>query len=182
MKQFTKTVSAVLLLAPLCLPANAAENQAPKPEQPMPGMNMQAGKGDMGGMGGMMNMQSGQGGMMNMQQGKGGMQGMGMGMMGGMSEEQMDQHLRMKQEHLLQMHELSNKILTATDPKEKELLKEQQLKLMKAHHAAMMAMMHGGMKMNMEPKNPKEQQQDVKEQQQDAPGPQDIQHLKHHKK
>jgi hypothetical protein len=126
MNYLSKTIAALCLSAPLGMGAFAAEEKAPPP-QPMPGMNMP--------------------------QGEGGMQGMGMmGMMGGMSEEQMDKHMRMKQEHMLQMHDLSNKILAATDPKEKQKLKDQQLKLMKNHHAQMMSMMHGGMGMGQGPK------------------------------
>ena len=59
-------------------------------------------------------------------------QGMGMGMMGGMTVEQKDQHLRAMQEHMLKMHDLSNQILAETDPAKKEQLKNQQLQLMKA--------------------------------------------------
>lgn len=63
--------------------------------------------------------------------------GMG-GMMGQMSEEQKEQHMKMMQEHLLSMHDLSNQILAEKDATKKELLKKQQLDLMKAHHAHMM--------------------------------------------
>jgi hypothetical protein len=129
MKYLSKTLAALVLTAPLYTGAFAAEEKAPPPPAPMPGMNMPHGEG--------------------------GMQGMGMGMMGGMSEEQMDQHMHMKQEHMLQMHDLSNKILAAADPKEKQKLKDQQLQLMKAHHDEMMKMMHGGMGM----KGPAEQKQ-----------------------
>jgi hypothetical protein len=59
-------------------------------------------------------------------------QGMG-GMMGGMTLEQKDQHLRAMQEHMLKMHELSNQILAEQDPAKKEQLKNQQLQLMKTH-------------------------------------------------
>jgi hypothetical protein len=59
----------------------------------------------------------------------------GMGMMGmGMSEE----HLRAMQEHMLQMHDLSNQILAEKDPAKQAQLKNQQLELMKAHQAKMM--------------------------------------------
>jgi len=57
----------------------------------------------------------------------------GMGMMGGMTEEQKDQHMRAMQEHILMMHDLSNQILAEKDPAKKEQLKNQQLQLMKAH-------------------------------------------------
>lgn len=62
----------------------------------------------------------------------------GMGMMGGMSEEQRDQHMRAMQEHMLAMHDLSNQILAEKDPAKKEQLKNQQLQLMKSHHSQMM--------------------------------------------
>ncbi|MDO9269687.1 MAG: hypothetical protein Q7T96_11340 [Methylobacter sp.] len=62
----------------------------------------------------------------------------GMGMMGGMTEEQKTQHMRTMQEHMLTMHDLSNQILSEKDPTKKEALKNQQLELMKSHHAQMM--------------------------------------------
>ena len=65
-----------------------------------------------------------------------------MEIMGSMTEEQKDQHARAIQEHQLQMHDLSNKILAEQDPAKKEQLKNQQLSLMKAHHARMMAGHH----------------------------------------
>ena len=55
----------------------------------------------------------------------------GMGMMD-------DEHLKMMQDHILAMHDLSNKILAETDPAKKEQLKQQQRDLMKAHHHGMM--------------------------------------------
>ena len=61
----------------------------------------------------------------------------GMGMMG-MTEEQKTAHMRSMQEHILQMHDLSNQILSEKDAAKKEALKSQQLELMKAHHAQMM--------------------------------------------
>jgi hypothetical protein len=64
--------------------------------------------------------------------------GMGMGMMGDMTEEQMEQHLRSMQDHMLAMHDLSNQILAEKDAAKKEQLKNQQLQLMKAHRAQMM--------------------------------------------
>lgn len=66
------------------------------------------------------------------------MKEMGMGMMGGMTEEQKTEHMRNMQEHMLKMHDLSNQILSEKDPTKKEALKNQQLELMKAHHAQMM--------------------------------------------
>lgn len=62
----------------------------------------------------------------------------GMGMQGRMSDAERDQHLRMNQEHMLKMHDLSNRILSETDEKKKEQLKNEQLELMKAHHEQMM--------------------------------------------
>lgn len=46
-----------------------------------------------------------------------------------MSEKQ----LKAKQEHLLKMHELSNKIISARDSREKQRLMDEQLNLMKEH-------------------------------------------------
>jgi hypothetical protein len=70
------------------------------------------------------------------------MQGMGahhgMGMMGSMSEEQQNEHMRANQEHMLMMHDLSNQILAEKNPEKKEALKKQQLELMKTHHSQMM--------------------------------------------
>ena len=63
--------------------------------------------------------------------------GMG-GMMAGMSDEQKDKHLRGMQEHMLKMHDLSNRILAEKDSAKQELLKTEQIQLMKAHHAEMM--------------------------------------------
>ncbi len=65
------------------------------------------------------------------------MKEMGMGMMGGMTEEQKNEHMRTMQEHMLKMHDLSNQILSEKDTAKKEALKNQQLELMKAHHAQM---------------------------------------------
>ncbi len=65
------------------------------------------------------------------------MKGMGM-MMGNMTEEQQEQHLKMMQENMLMMHDLSNQILAEKDPAKKQALKKQQLDLMKAHHSEMM--------------------------------------------
>ena len=62
----------------------------------------------------------------------------GMGMMGGMTEQQQTEHMRSTQEHMLMMHDLSNQILAEKDAAKKESLKNKQLELMKAHHAQMM--------------------------------------------
>ncbi len=64
------------------------------------------------------------------------------GMMGNMTEEQQEQHLKAMQEHILQMHDLSNQILAEKDPAKKEQLKKQQRDLMKAHQDAMMKAHH----------------------------------------
>ena len=58
-------------------------------------------------------------------------QGIGTGAVGGMTLDQKDQHMRAMQEHMLMMHDLSNRILAETDPVKKEQLKNQQLQLMK---------------------------------------------------
>lgn len=65
------------------------------------------------------------------------------GMMGNMGGMMMtDEQLKKKQEHLLKMHEISGKILAATDPAEREKLKAEQIQLMreheKEHHKMMM--------------------------------------------
>lgn len=65
-----------------------------------------------------------------------------------------DEGLKERQEHLLQMHDLSNRILSAKDPKEKERLKEEQLQLMKSYELKHHQMMQRHMKKMME-KSPK---------------------------
>ncbi len=60
------------------------------------------------------------------------------GMKGQMSEEQKDARMRSMQEHMLTMHDYSNKILNETDPDKKQKLKDEQFELMKAHHMQMM--------------------------------------------
>ncbi|MFI3135682.1 MAG: hypothetical protein QX197_02785 [Methylococcaceae bacterium] len=64
----------------------------------------------------------------------------------GMTDEQREQHFRAKQEQDLIMHDLSNQILAEKDPAKKEQLKNQQLDLMKTHHAQMMEHHQGKMK------------------------------------
>ena len=61
-----------------------------------------------------------------------------------MSEEQMEQRARMMQDHMLQMHELMGKIEAATDPAEKEKLKQQQRDIIKQHMRVMLRMHPGG--------------------------------------
>jgi uncharacterized membrane protein len=68
--------------------------------------------------------------------------------MGNMDETKMMEHLKIRQEEMLKMHDLSNKILAETDPKKKQALKDQQLELIKADHMQMMSMHHQKM-MNM---------------------------------
>ena len=65
-----------------------------------------------------------------------------------MDESKMMEHLKMRQEQMLKMHDLSNKILAETDPNKKQALKDQQLELIKAEHMQMMSMHHQKM-MNM---------------------------------
>jgi len=68
--------------------------------------------------------------------------------MGKMDETKMMEHLKMRQDQMLKMHDLSNKILAETDPKKKQALKDEQLELIKAEHMQMMSMHHPKM-MNM---------------------------------
>lgn len=63
--------------------------------------------------------------------------------MGAMDPAKMTEHLKQKQEHMLMMHDLSNKILAEKDPQKQQALKDQQLELIKAHHMEMMSMHHG---------------------------------------
>lgn len=72
---------------------------------------------------------------------KAGMGGGKEGGMGDMDESKMMEHMKMRQEHDLKMHDLSNKILAETDPAKKQALKDQQIELMKSHHMHMMQMM-----------------------------------------
>ncbi|UOA10480.1 hypothetical protein [Methylobacter sp. S3L5C] len=65
--------------------------------------------------------------------------------MGTMDESKMMEHLKIKQEEILKMHDLSNKILAETDPKQKQVLKDQQLELIKAEYIQMMNMHHSKM-------------------------------------
>ncbi len=67
-----------------------------------------------------------------------------------MSPEQMDNHMRAMQEHMLTMHDYSDRILAEQDPEKKEKLKNEQLELMKAHHKQMMQ--HRQKMMNMHKK------------------------------
>jgi hypothetical protein len=100
---------AVLILFTVLSATSSAEDTQKMPPMPMKGMGMGMHQG-MGGMGGMMS---------------------------GMSEEQKDKHMQSMQEHMLKMHDLSNQILAEKDPAKKDVLKKQQLQLMKAHHAEM---------------------------------------------
>lgn len=63
-----------------------------------------------------------------------------------------DEGLRERQNHLLQMHDLSTRILSAKDPKEKERLKEEQLQLMKSYELKHHQMMQRHMKEMMDKK------------------------------
>lgn len=77
-----------------------------------------------------------------------------MGAMGTMGGGMMmsDDRLKQKQEHLLKMHELSDKIIAATDPKEKDRLKAEQLQLMKEHEKQHLMMMQQHMQEMMKNK------------------------------
>jgi hypothetical protein len=68
--------------------------------------------------------------------------------MANMDEAKMMEHLKIRQEEMLKMHDLSSKILAETDPKKKQALKDQQLELIKTEHKQMMSMHHSKM-MNM---------------------------------
>lgn len=118
-----KTFTAVILTAAFCLPAAHAE-QDPAPAKP--DTSSTASGHQMGAMG---NMGGGMGAMM-------------------MS----DDRLKQKQEHLLKMHELSDKIIAATDPKEKDRLKAEQLRLMKEHEKQHLMMMQQHMQEMMKNK------------------------------
>ena len=65
-----------------------------------------------------------------------------------MSEEQRDIHLRSMQAHMLMMHDYSNKILSEKNSKKKQILKDEQFELMKAHHIQMKAHREKMMKMH----------------------------------
>ena len=108
-------IPAALLAATLCCPA-FAEEAATKPVSPPAQPGHQMGGGGM------------------------------MGNMGNMGDMMMsEERLKKKQEFQLKMHELSGKILAATDTQERDRLKAEQLQLMKEHekehHMTMMQMM-----------------------------------------
>lgn len=63
----------------------------------------------------------------------------------GMGEEQRDAHLRKMQDHMLKMHDYMHQIRDAKDEKEKNSLKDEQLKLMKEHMKSMPGHGHGHM-------------------------------------
>jgi len=52
-----------------------------------------------------------------------------------MDPAKMAEKMKQKQEHMLMMHEMSNKILAEKDSKKQQTLKDQQLEMMKAHHS-----------------------------------------------
>jgi hypothetical protein len=54
------------------------------------------------------------------------------------------EYLQAMQEQMLQMHDLSNKILAETDPQKQQALKAQQLELMKAQYLRMLSQQHPG--------------------------------------
>ncbi len=128
MKFHYPLLSVICLFSLMTLPVQAVDIQhvapavAPAPDKAM--------NHDMNGMG----MQHGMGGM-GMHKGMGGMHGM----MAGMTDEEKEKHMRSMQEHMLKMHDLSNRILAEPDSAKKEALKTEQIQLMKAHHADMMS-------------------------------------------
>ncbi|MDD5277116.1 MAG: hypothetical protein PHR16_13665 [Methylovulum sp.] len=112
MKNLHKITIAILLIFPLSSLSYAVEPQ--KPTEPQKATTSMPGMG---------------------------MPHKGMGMMG-MTEAEQEKHLQAEQEHMLMMHDLSNKILAEQDSAKKEALKSQQRQLMKAHRAKMMAVHH----------------------------------------
>lgn len=64
---------------------------------------------------------------------------------GKMDPAKLTEHLKKRQEQMLLIHDLSNKILAEKDPQKQQALKDQQLELMRAHHMEMMSMHHGQM-------------------------------------
>lgn len=123
MNRTAKTAVALMCFAAFGATAFAEENAppppppAPAPAQPMPGHE---------GMGGQQGMGMG---------GHQGMGGMGM-MMGGMSDEQMDAHLRQMQERMLRDYDFMRRIHDAKDEKEQARLKDEWLAAMKQHMKA----------------------------------------------
>ena len=73
---------------------------------------------------------------------QGGHQMSGMSGMSMMDEMMSDEKIKKKQEFMLKMHELSSKILSATDQNEKDRLKNEQFAALKAHEKEHMQMMH----------------------------------------
>lgn len=126
-----RSTAALLLLLPFSMVSLAAESQ--QAAEPMQGMSQHQGMGTNKSQG--MDMSKHQGMDMNKSSGTdtGKPQCTGMEMMG-MNEE----HLRSMQEHMLMLHDYSNKILAEKDPAKQAQLKNQQLELMKAHQAQMM--------------------------------------------
>lgn len=64
-----------------------------------------------------------------------------------MDPAKMQAHLLERQAHLLAMHDLSSKILAETDQTKQQVLKDQQLELMKAEHMKTMSW-HSGKPMH----------------------------------
>ena len=58
-----------------------------------------------------------------------------------MSDEQKDLYLRALQEHSLEMHDLSNRILAEQDPVKRQDLKDRQFQLMKDYRVRMMGLL-----------------------------------------
>lgn len=90
------------------LSTSALAEEKTTPPQPKPPHEGMGGMGPMGGMG-------------------------GMGRMHGMSEEQMDAHMRQMQEAMLKNHDFMHRIREAKDEKEQARLKDEWLQAMKQH-------------------------------------------------
>ena len=103
MKKTTKLFTALVCVAAFSAPAVSEEKNAPPPPPAHGGM---PGMGNMGG---------------------------GMGMMGGMSDEQMDAHLRQMQERMLRDYDFMHQIRDSKDEKEQARLKDEWLQAMKQH-------------------------------------------------
>ncbi len=105
MNKTAKMFTALMCVAAFSAPAISEEkNASPPPPSVHEGM---AGMGNMGG-------------------------GMGM-MMGGMSDEQMDAHLRQMQEKMLRDYDFMRQIRDSKDEKEQARLKDEWLQAMKQH-------------------------------------------------
>ena len=105
MNKTEKFFTALMCVAAFSAPAVSEEKNAPPPPPP-PAHEGMPGMGNMGG---------------------------GMGMMGGMSDEQMDAHLRQMQEKMLRDYDFMRQIRDSKDEKEQARLKDEWLQAMKQH-------------------------------------------------